>query len=73
MTEQQPLLKNYSTDNCKIDITNYDSIAYSSLDSVEDVNIINNKEIEDGCTPFQAGFNTINLLGKYKLLLKRII
>jgi len=62
MTEQQPLLKNYSTDNCKIDITNYDSIAYSSLDSVEDVNIINNKEIEDGCTPFQAGFNTINLL-----------
>jgi len=66
MSEQQPLLnKSSSTDSCKVDITNYDSIAYSALNNVEDVNVVNIEEIEDGCTPFQASFNTINLLGKY--------
>jgi vesicular inhibitory amino acid transporter len=62
MSEKQPLLNN---ENCKIDVYNYDSIPYSvvsSVSDVSDVNVINSDEIEDGCTPFQASFNTINLL-----------
>jgi len=65
MSEKQPLLNN---ENCKIDVYNYDSIPYSvvsSVSDVSDVNVINSDEIEDGCTPFQASFNTINLLGNY--------
>ena len=61
MTEQQPLLNN---ENVKIEINNYDSIAYTSLNDTSSAPIENNQENDDGCTPFQASFNTINLLGK---------
>ncbi|KAG4106641.1 hypothetical protein H8356DRAFT_1627013 [Neocallimastix lanati (nom. inval.)] len=59
MTEQQPLLNN---ENVKIEINNYDSIAYTSLNDTSSAPIENNQENDDGCTPFQASFNTINLL-----------
>ncbi|ORX76245.1 hypothetical protein BCR32DRAFT_296369 [Anaeromyces robustus] len=54
MTEQQPLLNN---ENLKIEIQNYESVACST--TYDDNNEI---EEENGCTTFQASFNTINLL-----------
>ncbi|ORX52557.1 hypothetical protein BCR36DRAFT_324424 [Piromyces finnis] len=60
MSENQPLLNN---ENGNIDSQNYDTISYSTVNStISDVNVINNDDIENGCSSFQACFNTINLL-----------
>jgi len=59
--EKQPLITN-STDNTAIGI-NYDSI--NSANSDANGSIENNEiDNEEGCTPPQASFNLINLVGK---------
>ncbi len=59
--EKQPLIAN-STDNTSIGI-NYDSI--NSTNNEANDSITNNEiDNEEGCTPPQASFNLVNLVGK---------